>query len=118
MGSIDAIRFRTLLEAERLRVAHAIESLHDVGPGGPEVDPSAIGLGAGSASATFDRELDEGLEGSAQHTLGEIERALTRIDDGTFGVCERCGKRIAEERLLVRPWATLCIDDQRAAGRG
>jgi len=70
------------------------------------------------ASVTFDRELDEGLEEGAQQTLDQIDAALGRIEDGTYGRCEVDGEPIPEERLRALPWATLCIDHQRAAGRG
>ena len=40
------------------------------------------------------------------------------VDDGTYGSCERCGAAIPEERLRARPWAALCIEDQRRADRG
>jgi DnaK suppressor protein len=70
------------------------------------------------ATVTFDRELDESLEEGVQQRLDQIDRALQKIDDGTYGICERCGREIGEERLQVRPWALLCIDDQRLADRG
>ena len=41
--------------------------------------------------------------------LGEIERALERIDDGTYGLCERCGEPIAAERLEALPYAVRCV---------
>ena len=41
--------------------------------------------------------------------LKDVERALERIDDGTYGRCERCGKPIGPDRLEARPWALLCI---------
>ena len=71
---------------------------------------------ADTATATYDRELDDGLEEGAQQTLAEIDAALQRIDDGTYGICEVCGKPIGAERLAAIPWARLCIDDQRRAG--
>ncbi len=40
----------------------------------------------------------------------KIQEALRKIDEGTFGICERCGGEISEERLLARPVATLCIE--------
>jgi RNA polymerase-binding transcription factor DksA len=60
------------------------------------------------------RELDEGLEENADHILLEIEAALARIDDGTYGLCTRCGRPIDAERLEAVPYATLCIEDKRA----
>ncbi len=46
--------------------------------------------------------------------LKEIERAIARAERGTYGLCERCGRPIAEERLKAMPWATLCIDDAKS----
>jgi RNA polymerase-binding transcription factor DksA len=42
--------------------------------------------------------------------LEDIRRARQRIADGTYGVCEVCGKPIPKERLEVRPWATRCVE--------
>jgi DnaK suppressor protein len=124
LSTIDTSEFRTLLEQERDRIKSAIDHLHQEHPGNLEDELGEVG-GRGSdnhlgdmATATFDRELDEGLEEGAQHTLEQVERALARIDDGTYGTCERCGKPIGEDRLRARPSATLCIDDQRLADRG
>jgi RNA polymerase-binding protein DksA len=63
----------------------------------------------------YDRELDEGLEEGARDTLAEIDAALQRIEDGTYGICEVCGKPIGADRLNAIPWTRLCIDDQRRA---
>jgi DnaK suppressor protein len=41
---------------------------------------------------------------------GKIQEALGRIDDGTYGICEDCGKEISKQRLKARPVTTLCID--------
>ena len=124
MTSADTSEFRSLLEEERQRIADAIAYLHEESPRNIEDELGEI-AGRGSdnhlgdmATVTFDRELDEGLEEGAQQTLTQIDRALAKLADGTFGTCERCGKPIGEERLRARPWATLCIDDQRLADRG
>ena len=42
--------------------------------------------------------------------LAAIDAALERMEEGTYGICEKCGKPIGEERLEALPWATLCID--------
>jgi DnaK suppressor protein len=124
MTTIDAIEFRALLEQERRRVQETLEHLAGENPGNMQDELGELGgWGADNhmgdmASVTFERELDEGLGEGAQQTLAQIDRALSRLDDGTYGTCERCGEPIAEERLRARPWATLCIDDQRRADRG
>jgi DnaK suppressor protein len=124
MTTIDGIEFRALLEQERRRVQETLDHLAGENPGNMQDELGELGgWGADNhmgdmASVTFERELDEGLGEGAQQTLAQIERALARLDDGTYGTCERCGQPIAEERLRVRPWATLCIDDQRRADRG
>ena len=48
--------------------------------------------------------------------LAEVDRALSRIADGTYGICQRCGKRITVGRLDARPTAVLCIDCARLVG--
>lgn len=114
--SADAEHFRALLEAERDRLHHAREAVHHDGSLLDETGDLAIGSGdhlADSASETYMRELDEGLEENATHLLDQVEAALGRIEDGTYGLCERCGREIAPERLQAVPYATLCIDDQR-----
>jgi DnaK suppressor protein len=119
---IEISEFRKLLEEERVRLANAVEFLHDKSSGSLEDELGEIG-GAGTdnhlgdtAGAAYDRELDQGLEEGAQQTLDEIDAALARIDDGTYGSCQRCGGQIGEGRLRAIPWARLCIDDQRRAG--
>ena len=44
-------------------------------------------------------------------TLAQVRTALARIDDGTYGTCEVCGRPIGDERLEVRPWAVRCVAD-------
>jgi RNA polymerase-binding protein DksA len=64
------------------------------------------------------RGLELSLEESAEYLLAEIDAALTRIDEGVYGMCDRCGGRIGEERLEALPWATKCIECKRVEERG
>jgi len=64
---------------------------------------------ADQGSATFARELDMTLEEQARETLGQIDRALSRIAEGTYGACTRCGEQIPTARLEAMPEAELCI---------
>jgi DnaK suppressor protein len=43
--------------------------------------------------------------------LRDVDRALQKLEDGTYGICDRCGKLIPEERLDARPWSVLCVED-------
>ena len=43
--------------------------------------------------------------------LRDVDRALQKIYDGTYGICDRCGRLIPEERLDARPWSVLCVED-------
>ncbi len=117
MSAIDTNRFRDLLLQERHRVQAAIDNLHEENPGSitDETGEDAVYDNhlADTATVTYDRELDYTLEENSEHVLSEVDAALRRIDDGTYGVCTNCGNPIAPERLEARPWATLCIDCQR-----
>jgi DnaK suppressor protein len=113
-------RFRRALESERERLRHAVGAVHHDGSLLEETGDLAIGSGdhlADSATETYLRELDGGLEENAEHLLVEIEAALQRIEDGSYGLCSECGRPIGEERLEAVPYATLCIDDKRALER-
>jgi RNA polymerase-binding protein DksA len=57
-----------------------------------------------------ERERDLALSASATQAVEDIDRALRRMDSGTYGVCERCGKKIAVARLEALPFAALCIE--------
>ena len=119
--TIDTEVFRTRLEEERKRVQDAIDNIHQENPGslGDETEePTFQDNHMGDvATATFDREMASTLEDNSTHVLVEIDGALQRIEDGTFGVCERCGNPIDAERLEALPWATLCIEDKRKQER-
>jgi RNA polymerase-binding protein DksA len=117
MSTLDTDKYKRALLDERERVKHAIQYLHDENPGsiidetGEETSyDNHLG---DTATVTYDRELDYTLEENSEQVLVDIEAALQRIEDGTYGICTNCGRQISEERLEARPWATLCIDCAR-----
>jgi RNA polymerase-binding protein DksA len=121
MSPIDTERFRTILLEERQRVWDAISYLHEETPGSLEEQIEETTLDnhlAETASATLDREIDYTLEENSEHVLAEIDGALARIEEGTYGTCRTCGQPIAEERLEAIPYATQCIDCKRREERG
>jgi len=121
VSAIDTEHFRGLLLEERQRVVAALQNLHDdhAGTLSDEAgEESAFDNHlADTATETYDRELDYTLEENSENVLADIDAALKRIDDGTYGVCTNRGEQIPVERLEARPWATLCIDCQRERER-
>jgi RNA polymerase-binding transcription factor DksA len=121
VSAIETAEYRTKLEEEKVRLLHAVGFLERETPGSISDELGEVADGGtdnhlgDTATAMYDRELDEGLEGGARETLAEIDAALQRMEDGTYGICEVCGKAIGAERLSAIPWTRLCIDDQRRA---
>ena len=65
------------------------------------------------ATDSFDREFSLGIAMNVQQKiLYAIEEALKRIEDKTFGTCTACEKPIPKQRLMVMPWAGLCLECQ------
>jgi DnaK suppressor protein len=79
---------------------------------GPE-DDSIKDLGD-QASSAYNREFQFELGNGDRRLLKEVVSALQKLDEGSFGACERCGESIAEKRLEALPFARYCIDCQRA----
>lgn len=72
---------------------------------------------ADAGTFTFERERDLSIENNVRDLLGKIERALARMDEGTYGICSRCGKPIEKARLKALPYVDLCIKDAQAQSR-
>jgi DnaK suppressor protein len=65
--------------------------------------------GGEGGTANVDREIDLYLSAQARATVVEIDRALQKIEDGTYGLCEQCGDAIPDARLQALPYAALCV---------
>lgn len=64
---------------------------------------------ADSGTATFERERDLTLENNIKDMLGKVDNAITKLGQGTYGVCDRCGSDIDPARLKAVPYANLCL---------
>jgi DnaK suppressor protein len=120
-GVLNTEHFRDLLLERRSQVANALNHLHEQNSNSLEDETEEETYDnhlADSATATLNREIDYTLEENSEHVLAAIEEALSRIEEGTFGTCVRCGRAIAEERLEAIPYATRCIDCKRLEERG
>jgi DnaK suppressor protein len=67
-------------------------------------------VGEGTSMAV-DRLSQVAVHDRLQTTLADVERALVKVDEGSYGRCDICGEAIPEERLEVHPWAVLCVKD-------
>ena len=74
-------------------------------------------IGDGTTEAV-DRLNKVGAANSIAVTLADVERALGKLADGTYGTCDACGEEITEERLDAIPWATVCISCARTRRSG
>lgn len=72
---------------------------------------------ADAGTATFERERDLSLSNNIKDLTEKIEHALERIEQGSYGLCERCGRPIEKARIRALPYATLCIKDKQAEER-
>jgi DnaK suppressor protein len=72
---------------------------------------------ADAGTATFEREKDLSIENNVRDLLQKIDRAIKRIDEGTFGTCDVCGKPIEKARIKALPYVDLCIKDAQARSR-
>ena len=72
---------------------------------------------ADAGTATFERERDLSLSNNIRDLIDKIDKALARMDEGTYGLCERCGRPIEKARIKALPYASLCIKDKQAEER-
>ena len=117
---MDERRIRGLLEEERSRLQSLREGLSEATqPVEPETaaDPGAGGHLADVGSEMFERSRDLSIVEDLEGQLVEVDHAVSRIEHGTYGLCEACGREIDAERLRARPAARFCLEDQREAER-
>jgi len=118
MESDDA-RDRLAEERERLeqvRAGFEAERLHEETEDESTSELSHLAQhSADVASETFEREKDFSILEQVEAELADVERALRRLDEGTYGLCEACGQSISDDRLEAIPAARFCIAHQAEA---
>ncbi|MEX0789919.1 MAG: TraR/DksA C4-type zinc finger protein [Actinomycetota bacterium] len=113
---------RRLLEAERSRLqelknSSELELLEE-----PQTQTyqelSSVDQHAGElGTETYEREKADSIRISVEVQLADVLHALARLDSGSYGTCDMCGRKIPAERLKARPAARFCIDDQAKVER-
>ncbi len=120
---MDSDLARQRLAAERDRLAGVRSSFDDEHLGDESESESSGELSsydqhnADMGTETFEREKDLSILEQVEAELADVEHALRRLDEGTYGTCEIDGKPIPEERLEAVPAARLCLEHQARAER-
>jgi DnaK suppressor protein len=116
---MNKAKARKLLEEERAR----LESIRD-GLQRDETDPdtsaelSTVDQHPGDiGTETFEHEKNQSLLEQVNDELLQIEAAFQRLEQGTYGICQACGRPIGDERLEAMPATRFCVDDQAKAER-
>lgn len=112
---MDTQTARQLLEAERERLSSIIENRpedSDVPAPGDVPDQ-----GADAATNTFNREVNQSVGERAETGIAEVDAALQRLENGTYGVCEVGGEQIPDARLEALPATRFCVDHQQEIER-
>lgn len=111
--SVEIAEVECVLRAERERLEGQITKLT-----APPKDSQSISFGkrvGEGTSEAISRFADVGVAEDLDEKIGRIDRALLKLAEGSYGICDVCGKPIAAGRLKAAPESSLCIDDARAA---
>ena len=99
---LEAELAETMLELERLEKKLQVEVEYGLGEGDPII---------------YEREMNMALRRRARRKVKSMQDALSRFEEGTYGICERCDREISAQRLEALPQARLCIQCAQQAGR-
>ena len=114
--TLDMQQIKRRLEEKRTELRAQIEDLDQAYP--TPVDTTEISEGPQEFEETnvdfIEMQQEQSVLVNEQALLTEVEAALKRIEDGTYGRCVVCGQPIPEKRLEAIPWAARCVKDEQA----
>lgn len=105
---LDVNQVKAELQEDRVRVVKQLAELGDDVAGGDEIGAEEGFADSGAVSA--ERREVYTLIGTMRDNLAEIDAALDRIANGSYGTCERCGEPVGDARLEALPSARWCLD--------
>ncbi|MFO8082586.1 MAG: TraR/DksA C4-type zinc finger protein [Armatimonadota bacterium] len=110
---LDIEKYEEILTEERDRLATDLKRIEDRAAGRDRLHSVQAGQdfdepGGDAATETVERAQSMAVGASLREQLEEVNAALEKIEEGTYGICDSCGKQITKKRLGVLPWATLC----------
>jgi DnaK suppressor protein len=118
---MDKQQSQRLLEAEKGRLEEVLVAARALRSGAEAAARQELSSTdqhpAEQATETLEREIDSTVEQRVRGEVDEVKAALARLEAGRYGLCEVCGKPIAEGRLEAMPATRYCVDDQAKAER-
>jgi len=119
LGKKELDEYRTLLLAKRRQLVGMLSGMEDEALRSPGGNLSNMPVHmADMGSDVYEQDFTLGMAETERAILGEIDAALQRIDDKTFGVCQMTGKPITKARLDAKPWAKYTIEAERISESG
>ena len=115
MSKKDMEKYRRLLEEKKTSLSSDLAKTRSAEEETTEVSTQDI---ADKAVSSYTREFLYSLTDGERSTLLQIDDAINRIDDVTYGMCINCGQSIAEKRLTAVPWTPYCVDCQELSEKG
>ncbi len=106
MDATKLVHYRRILSERLESLVGTVQKARAEHSEGAEAEPDLTA----QATVDYDRNFDMRIRDRERRLITKIREALSRIDEGSFGVCESCGEPISEKRLDARPVTTLCID--------
>jgi DnaK suppressor protein len=111
--TINIQMMKERLEAKRAELKQQVGDLTEAYPTDDPVDASEGAQDFEETAVDFlETQQEQSIDANERALLTEVEAALKRIEDGTYGRCVDCGKFIPEKRLEAIPWASRCVEDQ------
>ena len=112
---MDTEQIRARLLEERRRLVEIRAPLEEAAADAGTELSSITQHPADGGSDTFERAKELAILDRTDRQLADVHRALERLEAGTYGTCELCGRPIGATRLQARPAARLCLPDQELA---
>jgi RNA polymerase-binding protein DksA len=112
-------QLRSRLESERQRLLGELEQIQaNVRPAEERREGSPFGKREEEATESFELEKRLALEKQVRDHLAEVEHALRKFEEGTYGSCDNCAQPIAPARLEALPQASLCVNCKEKNAKG
>ena len=110
MQPVNYEEFRKILLNMRARLVGDVTHMTDLALNRSASELSSVPFHmADAGSDNYDQDFTLQLVMNGHETLAQIDEALERMDEGTYGICECCGNKIPKRRLLVVPYARMCV---------